>query len=78
MIHKGLEMKKVLLTLLLAVPAVLICMGLAGCAAPGLTKEQVHQRHYETIQNNLWQMQDDIDAFFLFDRPGRMSPMTVR
>lgn len=65
-----------------------VCMGLMGCTtnnigktgleAPGLTRQQVHQRHYEAIQNDLWQLQDDIDSFFLFDRPGRLSPMVVR
>ena len=52
--------------------------GTFGLAAPGLTKEQVNQRHVEAIQTDLWQMQDDIDAVFLFDRPGRMHRLTVR
>ncbi len=49
----------------------------AGCA-PGLTSKQVHRRHYHTIQNNLWQIQDDIDAVFLLDKPSRLSSMPVR
>jgi len=49
-----------------------------GLAAPGLTKEQVNQRHVEAIKVDMWQLQDDIDAFFLFDRPGRMHRLTVR
>lgn len=49
-----------------------------GLAAPGLTKEEVNQRHVEAIRNDLWQLQDDIDAFFLFDRPGRLNRLTVR
>ena len=49
-----------------------------GLAAPGLTKEQVNQRHHEAIKVDMWQLQDDIDAFFLFDRPGRMHRLVVR
>jgi ABC-type long-subunit fatty acid transport system fused permease/ATPase subunit len=49
-----------------------------GMSAPGLTKEQVNQRHYEAIRVDRWQLQDDIDAVFLFDRPGRMHRLTVR
>ncbi|MCI0499646.1 MAG: hypothetical protein L0Y36_08205 [Planctomycetales bacterium] len=71
-------MKNAIFMTLVIVMGVVLLGGLTGCAAPGLTKEQVHQRHYEAIQNDLWQLQDDIDAFFLFDRPGRMSPMMVR
>jgi hypothetical protein len=51
---------------------------LSGCAAPGRTKEQVNQKHRETIQNNLWQFQDDVDAVFLLDRPSRLSDKMVR
>jgi outer membrane biogenesis lipoprotein LolB len=51
---------------------------LSGCAAPGLTKKEVDRRHQDAIQNDLWQLQDDIDAVFLFDRPGRLSDKMVR
>ena len=50
----------------------------AGLAAPGLTKEEVNQRHYETIQVGWWQLQDDIDSAFLFDRPSRRHRLSVR
>ena len=49
-----------------------------GCAAPGLTKEGVHRRHVETFRNDVWQLQDDIDAILMIDRPSRLSPMMVR
>ena len=67
--------------MLLTVAAVLFCAGLSGChygEAPGLTRQQVHMRHYDTIINDQWQIQDDIDAVFLFDRPGRRSQMMIR
>jgi hypothetical protein len=74
------------MTVLLLVMAAVILTGLTGCtsgktygmAAPGLTKEEVNQRHLEAIRTDMWQLQDDIDAFFLFDRPGRMHRLIVR
>ena len=79
-------MKKQVLFTLLLVAVVLLSLGLTGCSsgkvvglkAPGLTKEQVNQRHYDAIQVNWWQLQDDIDSFFLIDRPSRMNRMVVR
>jgi hypothetical protein len=55
-------------------------MGLfvTGCKAPGLPKEQVHMRHADSVHQNMLQFQDDIDSFFLIDRPSRLSPMLVR
>ncbi|RKY06367.1 MAG: hypothetical protein DRP56_07550 [Planctomycetota bacterium] len=68
------------LLLLAAVVALTGCSSgkAVGLAAPGMTKEQVNQRHVEAIRVDWWQLQDDIDAFFLFDRPGRMHHLTVR
>lgn len=79
-------MRNAIMTMLFAATAIIILSGLTGCAsgnarglaAPGLTKEEVNQRHLEAIHNDLWQIQDDIDAFFLFDRPGRLSRLSVR
>jgi predicted small secreted protein len=79
-------MKKQTMFALLTAAVILVSMGLTGCSSgkvaglsgPGLTKEQVNQRHYEAVQTDLWQLQDDIDAFFLIDRPGRMHRMVVR
>ena len=51
---------------------------LSGCAAPGRTKAEVNQRHRDKIQNDLWQLQDDVDAVLLLDRPGRQSDKLVR
>lgn len=63
---------------LLLTVVIIVSIGLTGCAAPGLTRAEVDQRHHEAIQTDLWQMQDDLDAIFLFDRPGRMHRMVVR
>ncbi|MHC4881051.1 MAG: hypothetical protein ACYTFX_01865 [Planctomycetota bacterium] len=79
-------MRQTIMTVLLLVMAAVILTGLTGCtsgktygmAAPGLTKEEVNQRHLEAIRTDMWQLQDDIDAFFLFDRPGRMHRLIVR
>ena len=74
--------KQVMISLLLLV----VIVALTGCssgkavglASPGLTKEQINQRHVEAINIDMLQLQDDIDAFFLFDRPGRMHRLVVR
>lgn len=51
---------------------------MTGCKAPGLTQQQVHMRHAETINQNMLQVQDDIDSIFMIDRPGRMTPLLIR
>jgi hypothetical protein len=75
--------KQVVFSLLLMV----LFVALTGCSpetkpwgleAPGLTREQVNQRHLDSLETDSWQLQDDIDSFFLFDRPGRMNRMVVR
>lgn len=79
-------MKKQAFFSLLLAAVILMSMGLAGCSsgkvyglgAPGLTKEEVNQRHYDAIHTNMLQMQDDIDAFFLIDRPSRAHRLIVR
>jgi outer membrane murein-binding lipoprotein Lpp len=78
-------MKNQIVIVLLLAAAMIGSVVLSGCSAPpmtwgapGLTSKQVDQRHYEAIQTDLWQLQDDIDAFFLFDRPGRMHRLPVR
>jgi hypothetical protein len=64
--------------LLVFVLAITTGLVLSGCKARGLTKEEVHRRHYDTIQNNMWQVQDDVDAVFLLDKPSRLSEQMVR
>lgn len=61
-------------------------IGLVGCSsgrawglgAPGLTKEEVNRRHVEAIDTDRLQLQDDIDEFFMFNRPGRRNRLSVR
>ena len=64
----------VILVILLAAVSILATAG----AAPGMTKKEVHRRHIDMVNNNLLQMQDDIDAVLLIDRPSRLSDMVVR
>ena len=79
-------MRHTIMTMLLLATVAVILTSLTGCtsgkthglAAPGLTKEEVNQRHLEAIRTDMWQLQDDIDAFFLFDRPSRMNRLIVR
>jgi hypothetical protein len=81
--HRGLKMIKKMVFSVLLLAAIVALTGCSngvaiGLDAPGLTKQQVNQRHVEAIKTDLWQLQDDIDAFFLFDRPGRMHRLAVR
>lgn len=71
-------MRKNNVLMLVCVLAIITGVFLSGCKAPGLTRKEVHRRHYDTIQNSMWQMQDDVDAVFLLDRPGRLSDKMVR
>ena len=64
----------VILVILLATVSILS----TGCAAPGLTRNEVHRRHINVINNDLLQMQEDIDAVLWIDRPKRLSSMMVR
>ena len=70
--------KHVLKRVILVVFLMAVSMLMTGCAAPGLTKQEVHRRHIDTFQNDMWQMQDDIDAILMIDRPSRLSNMMVR
>ena len=53
---------------------------LAGCAAgtPGETAEEVHTRHVGIIKTNWLEMQDDIDAVLMLDKPSRLSDKLIR
>lgn len=72
------KQKAVLFTLLILL--VLVSVLSTGCSmqAPGLTKNAVERRHLDAWRNQMWQLQDDWDAFWLIDRPDRLSPMMVR
>jgi hypothetical protein len=48
-----------------------------GCTV-GESSDEVRVRHDRMLNNNLGRIQDDFDAVFLFDRPGRMSEQPVR
>ena len=71
-------MRKISIRAATWVLAVAAGASLSGCAAPGRTAAEVNQRHRTTIQNDLWQVQDDVDAVFLLDRPSRLSDKMVR
>ncbi|MHC5082509.1 MAG: hypothetical protein ACYTET_01020 [Planctomycetota bacterium] len=72
-------MKKQVLVCLMLLVFALLSMTLTGCqGAPGLTSQEVHRRHVDTFQNDIWQMQDDFDAIMMIDRPARQSKWMVR
>ncbi len=49
-----------------------------GCGTVGESSDEVRARHDRTFNNNIGRIQDDFDAVFLLDRPGRMSEQPVR
>lgn len=51
---------------------------LTGCAATGATQEEVHRRHVDTWSTQKLQLQDDIDAWLMIDRPPRTSRAYIR
>ena len=58
--------------------AILCLSGCIKLEGAGETKSEVNQRHMRVINANKRQMQDDIDALFLLDRPSKMSDKTIR
>ncbi len=71
-------MKKQGFTMIMFVLLVAVTILATGCAAPGLTKDEVHRRHVDTWDTRKLQLQDDIDAWLMIDRPSRLSRMYVR
>jgi hypothetical protein len=62
--------------------AILIC-SLTACrgstrAAPGETVREVHTRHVGVVKTNWLEMQDDIDAVMMLDKPSRLSDKLIR
>jgi hypothetical protein len=57
---------------------VVSCFVGCGGGAPGLTANEVHRRHVDTLKTSRLQWQDDVDAFFLIDRPSRLSDKITR
>jgi len=64
-----------LLALVLMMAAGLL---MTGCAAPGRTSAEVHRDHMNRWQHDVWQMQDDVDAVLMIDRPSRLTDKYVR
>ena len=66
-----------LILCLLLLSVVVSC--LAGCGgAPGLTSKDVHRRHVDVVKTDMLQLQDDIDAILMIDRPSRLSEKLTR
>ena len=52
---------------------------LSGCfRGAGETTSQIHQRHMRVIDTSRRQMQDDIDATLLLDKPSKLSDKVIR
>lgn len=64
--------------LLLILISVLFSMILSGCAGTGRTSAEVHRAHQRVIITEHKQFQDDIDDFWMIDRPSRLSDKYTR
>ncbi len=71
-------MKKQVFPFIMLLVLVAVSLLATGCAAPGLTQEEVHRRHVDTWSTQMLQLQDSVDAWLMIDRPPRTSPMYVR
>lgn len=51
-----------------------------GCFAgsPGETRSEVHRRHMRVINTDKQQIQDDIDAVLLLNKPSRLTEKPTR
>jgi hypothetical protein len=62
---------------------VLVAIGLlftlAGCAgSPGMTSQEVHREHVNSVSTNWLMLQKDIDEFLMIDKPSRLSDSISR
>ena len=52
---------------------------LSGCfKGTGETTSQIHQKHMRVINTSRRQMQDDIDAVLLLDKPSKLNDKVIR
>lgn len=72
--HISRHVRSILCLFLLSV----VASCLVGCSAPGQTAGQVHRRHVDATRTYMLQMQDDVDAILMIDRPSRLSEKITR
>jgi len=51
---------------------------LSGCAHSYESEAEVRARHDDVVKTNFMQIQDDLDYFFMLDRPSRLSKRYIR
>ena len=56
------------------------CVLFTGCAmqAPGETADEVSIRHKRVIKTTMMQMQADLDAYMMLDKPSKLSDRIIR
>ncbi len=71
--------KYLTVALWLCVLAALVAVN-TGCFAgsPGETRSEVHRRHMRVIKTGNQQIQDDIDAVLLLNKPSRLTEKPIR
>ena len=66
-------MKKMLVKVVLSVVLIAFALALAGCNQHGETLAEGKRRHYRNLDINQESLSQDIDAFWLFDKPSGLS-----
>jgi len=57
---------------------VIVAACLIGCAASGEDVSAVKRRHQHIIWNNSQQIQSDVDAYLMLDKPSKLSDRIIR
>jgi len=70
--------KKDLSRLIFCLCILIVVVCISGCAAPGESRAEVHQRHIGIVNVQKQQIQNDWDAFLLLNKSSRLSDMYVR
>ncbi len=55
----------------------MIVLGLTGCAHLGETSAEASRRHHRVIELNTKELGEDIDTFFMMDKPSKLTDKQI-
>ena len=70
-------MKKASVKIILAAVLCLSAMWVSGCSQQGETTAEGNRRHIRNVRINQEQLNEDLDAVFMADKPSNLSEMRV-
>ena len=73
-------MKKLISNYCRVILCVCVAVCISGCMSQGAgeTKAEIERRHDRVIKTGKHEIQDDLDAYLLLDRPTRLTDKFVR